>query len=118
MATKKSKTDTCLAAVGDEVVPQGVELPVLHPGEQVRVIAALAQLHDDVQDHRAPRVAPAPCPVHHVDVSQENVAVNVLLLGGQPWLTDVGSHFWHRGGRVGAERRCKTKHERERDDRA
>lgn len=37
-----------LSAVGDEMVTQGVKLPVLHSREQVRVVAALSQLHDDV----------------------------------------------------------------------
>ena len=73
-----------LATVKDEVVPEGVELSVLHSGEEIRMVAALAKLHHDVEDHRPPGASPASGAVDHVDVSQKNVPVKILLLGGQP----------------------------------
>lgn len=69
-----------LPAIDDEVVSQGIQLPVLYAREQVRVVATLAELHDDVEDYRPSRAAPASCPIYHIDVSQENIPVHLLLL--------------------------------------
>lgn len=63
------------------MIAQGIQLPVLHSREEIGVVAALAQLHDDVQNHRSTGVAPPRGAVHHVNVPQENVPVDFLLLG-------------------------------------
>lgn len=108
------RTKTRLATVDDEMVPQGIKLSVLHTREQVGVVAAFAQLHDDIQDHRATGAAAASRAIDHIDVSKENVPVNFLLLRRQPCGLDIRLdqitivQFW-RFGVLGFWSKCKQK---------
>ena len=57
-----------------QVVPRGEGWPRLRPLEEVGVVAALAQLHGDVEEAGA-----LPPAVHHIDVLLEEGAVQLLL---------------------------------------
>mmetsp|Transcript_24499 Transcript_24499/g.75672 ORF Transcript_24499/g.75672 Transcript_24499/m.75672 type:complete len:292 (-) Transcript_24499:33-908(-) len=72
-----------LAAVFDEVFSQRRQRPVLDVREQVGVVAALSQLHGQVQNGRPRRAGSsgvvAGAPSHDVDLPEETVAVDVAL---------------------------------------
>ena len=77
-----------LAAVEDDVLAVGVEVPVLDATEEVRVVAALAHLHDDVEDG-GPAAAPAaPRVEDQVLVPGEQVLVELLLHGAHADVQD------------------------------
>ena len=67
--------DFYLPAVLHEVLPHGVEVPVLRVREEVRVVAALAQLHDDVEDRGPAHVRT----VHGIDVAHQHPLVHLPL---------------------------------------
>ena len=65
-----------LAAVGDDVVPHGVQGAVLDPVEQVGVVDRLPQLHGDVRQAAA-RLLPLPPLAGH---PSRHVALKYLLV--------------------------------------
>ena len=81
-----------LARGRDEVVAERRERAVLDVGEEVRVVAALAQLHHHVQQARAVAAA-----VHDFDVLLQRLLVELLLHLGHAHLQD---HLLLRGERL------------------
>lgn len=64
-----------LAAVFDKMLPHWVQISVFCVGKEVRVVAALPELHDDVEDGRAAGVSA----VNGVDVAHKHSLVYLPL---------------------------------------
>lgn len=74
------------------MISKRIQLPIFNSSKEVRVVAALTELHDDIKNHRASSAAASPSSaVNHVNVSQKHIPINFLLFRGQPCKKHVQS---------------------------
>lgn len=71
----QSTTDRHLATVLHEVLSHRVQIPVLRVGEEIRMVAALSELHDDVKDGCASSVGS----IDGVNITHQNPLIHFTL---------------------------------------